>query len=225
MIVPVLLLTACGGGGSEVDRSFISFDDLIARGTAYENIAISDDDSEEPVPTEFAALPTGTVSYSGIVQVGEQRFDIMIANGGADVDFESTLTYLALGSGTASVDFSTTDLTIEGNNFYEIDDITVFEDDDFDISQLTGTPIEGAITINLQRDVVGENSYAGSVSGSVFKTNGDELNINVPAGGFFTGTNGEAIFVEGFNETDTDSLDDGSYTIESPFGGAGLVRD
>ncbi|MEJ6404292.1 hypothetical protein [Yoonia sp. 2307UL14-13] len=224
LIAPLMLLSACAGGGGSSSEDVVSLQTLVARGQAYERAAEFDEDNGEPIPTAFTDLPTsGSVNYEGIATISEQRTVTTVEGGGAIITSESDTTYLAIGSATATVDFASTEFSIVGSDFYEID-LSSLDGDNPDVSDVSGTPVDGTLTIDMSRDVMGENSYRAQATGSITAVDGTVRTVDETGGGFFTGDNAAALFVEAFDDTEMEDLPDGTYIDESMSAGAGLVR-
>lgn len=172
LVIPTMVLTACGGSGS----SGVSFAELQDRAESIENLPVTAD----------ADLPTsGTGTYSGVA--------IAVAG---DSDAELGELFLAIGAVEAVADFS--DQTVSGtaSSFYETDD-TVFSEAD----EPTFTAISGSVDFSLTQAVEGRNLYEGETDGRLRSTDDVVYNFDLPAAGGFSGANAQQFSMEAFEES------------------------
>lgn len=193
------LITACGGastGGADVTMETVSFDALMARSDVA--AAYMSNGEEGLAITANNDLPTGTVSYTGVMSLAKKEVNYLGTSLGGFPDYTATTDYEAIGSATATVDFGTTGLTIVGSDFYEVAVGSLNSDQ----SEPTGALIAGQVTMNFTQDVAGENGYTGTATGSFTTVGGEDISVNVPGGGSFAGAGAEALFVEAWNDKD-----------------------
>lgn len=190
------LLTACGSSGSGSGGT-IPTQDLtlpqIAERFDLALDAVSRDVDDAPVPTNFADIRqnTGTV-YTGAAAIITE--DITFEDNGGTVEETSSLTsFFAMGAATMNVNSTFSSVSVTANNFYEIDGAgsLVLDTADPDFSTLTGDRIGGSVSSTLDQVSTRVNAYTGQLTGSL-ATNSGALDIDLPAGGFFSGNEGDA---------------------------------
>jgi len=163
------LLVACGGGSS-----LVSFSELLERSNAYDAAPVAAADV-----TDGDALPSGTATFSGVTAVALQA-----ATTGGDPD-------LALGALEVNVDFDTGQIRGTGNSFHQLDELVVD-----DLGSLSGTPINGNLSITLSQTGADQNQFTGSTSGSITTTDGRTETLSANAAGGFRGAQADGFEFE-----------------------------
>ena len=177
----IALLSACGGsgGGSSLDVSesddIIALAELVARDALLDDL-VNDDDAPLEV-TPFEDLPTsGVVSYTGLTFVGLP-----------DTSIEG---FNAVGSATFEADFDDQTITGSADNFFQGEGMDIG-----DSATFNGERIDGSLAFELEQAFDNVNGYLGEATGSLTSLNGEDIAVDVPIGGSFSGTEAEALLI------------------------------
>ncbi|WP_019955811.1 hypothetical protein [Yoonia vestfoldensis] len=213
-----IVLSACGGSSSSenVDAS-VTLDQLkdraaVARNT-FELTPVDEDGFQNVIPVEPNQVPArGELNYTGIAAVisGEAFNDAA----------DDVITLAALGSSTMTVNFDTQVITGSANNFFELDNPQTALSGPIDtIQAVQGQRIDGSLTYRFDQRADGQNFYTGTVSGTLFQRNGEQLDLAENMEGFFSGTNGRGFFGSTSDDIIVDELDSPGV----PFNSVGLL--
>ena len=192
-LLPLVLLGACGstsGGSTPADPLNFS-----STQSALDQALVLADLVDMSSPTLIDQLPSGLVSYNGLIAVSSDATDI------EDASQVASDPLFAVGQMTIDADFSNGAVTGVGDHFIDGND----------------NQIEGELVLDAGTNFMGSGpgSFVGTIAGDIFPANGYTHSYDLEVVGSFLGGNAETVV--GGGSGDFDLTDDNGITETIPF--------
>ena len=178
-ILPMVLLGACGstsGGEAPPDPlNFSSTQSALDQVLVLEDLLVSS-------PTPIDQLPSGSVSYNGLIAVSSDATDI------EDSSQVASDPLFAVGQMTIDADFSNGAVTGVGDHFIDGND----------------NQIEGELVLDAGTNFMGSGpgSFVGTIAGDILPANGYTHSYDLEVEGSFLGGNAETVVGGGSGDFD-----------------------
>ena len=192
-ILPMVLLGACGstsGGGAPADPLNFS-----STQSALDQALVLADLLELSSPTPIDQLPSGSVSYNGLIAVSSDATDF------EDSSQVASDPLFAVGRMTIDAEFSNGAVTGVGDHFIDGND----------------NQIEGELVLDAGTNFMGSGpgSFVGTIAGDILPANGYTHSYDLEVEGSFLGGNAETVV--GGGSGNLDPTDDNGITETIPF--------